>query len=379
MDVPGDLLDSVIAFRQERNVSSDEKGLREIIIAGLQATGDWDGASESGQPKPLRFRNYLDNQTNPQYEFDIETLDTFPDDLRIRSVSDFLERVFNLHRVTTQQRGTRNTLSETSSLGYYYRGQPGPYPLLPNLLRPRTHNKLKSQLESALGRADMSPNEIQRNLIFRLSRYAEQYHPATGILAEINDYLSWMCVGQHHGLPTFLMDWAVNALASLFFACQNTSSVDERLNGVVWCMKIKGQDQRNRNTLLHLERFPFHSDPEDPLEAQDIYEEISEIKKICRNCAIKEDSPRLLVPRMLTRRIEVQAGRFLATSKAVRVNRIMSYSNKNIAWEEIKPLATIDPGDKREILIQLKHLRYHHGSIYADLDSYAKFLSAGNL
>jgi hypothetical protein len=321
----------------------------------------------------------LENQNNPVYSGDIETLDLFPPDLQITSVSTFLEKVFDLHKVNSQQGGIGNTISETSSLGYYYRGQPGPYPLLPKLLRPQTYNNLESKLTSALGRAQMTPNEVQRNLIFRLSRYAEQYHPATGILAEINDYLSWMCVGQHHGLPTFLMDWAVNALASLFFACQNTSGVDERLDGVVWCMKIKGQDHRNGNTLLHLERFPFHSNPDNPLESEDFYEEINELNKICRNCAIDESSPRIIVPRMLTRRIEIQAGRFLATSRSMRANSIPSQGDRDIAWEEIKPLATIHRDKKREILTQLKHLRYHHGSIYADLDSYASFLSAGNL
>lgn len=298
-------------------------------------------------------------------ELHLKAFDRFPRSIpRVKSIAAFLKVVGSLHSKATCD-------GNPSPLRFYFRGQPGPYPLLPKILRPKDSKKLLKAHIEAFGNPYLDLNTVQSNMIFRLARYAEQYHPTSGSLSDVNDYLSWMCLAQHHGLPTFLLDWAVNPLAALFFACDNTSSVDETLDGVIWFLELKTTLERSCTSLLHLEKIPFHLDE---IEHGDV----DEVLKICRSTRIVEDQPKIIVPRMLTRRIEVQAGRFLASSCEMRVNYIET-SPDHIAWRRIFPLAVIPMACKVEILQELRTLRIHRGSMYADLDSYAKFLAEGCL
>jgi hypothetical protein len=54
----------------------------------------------------------------------------------------------------------------------------------------------------------------------------------TADLPKWDDYVSWLLLMQHHGVPTRLLDWTENVLVGLYFAvCES-----ERVDGELWCM-----------------------------------------------------------------------------------------------------------------------------------------------
>ncbi len=98
-----------------------------------------------------------------------------------------------------------------------FRGQNADWPMIPKI-----------------GRINISGDQlkIEKSMIDELRRMAI---PHLDNIAN-NDW-EWMAIGQHHGLPTRLLDWTTNALAALWFCVGNVPQKNKEeiyLNGVVW-------------------------------------------------------------------------------------------------------------------------------------------------
>jgi hypothetical protein len=48
--------------------------------------------------------------------------------------------------------------------------------------------------------------------------------------------LDWLALGQHHGLPTRLLDWTANALAALWFVVREEGDLAKNKAGAVWVL-----------------------------------------------------------------------------------------------------------------------------------------------
>ena len=114
------------------------------------------------------------------------------------------------------------TLLEKSTDGQMFRGQTRDWPLLPRIGR---YPEIVKGYDDWRGFHD--------HIIYRFLRLGHPY--LAGLRTEGTD--AWV-LGQHHGLPTRLLDTTTNPLKALFFAVNDPA--DDASDGMLWIFSYTG-------------------------------------------------------------------------------------------------------------------------------------------
>jgi hypothetical protein len=83
-----------------------------------------------------------------------------------------------------------------------------------------------ADLRSSLSRLGGDAEELERHLLRNFRKYAARD------AVPIDSPWNWLALGQHHGLPTRLLDWTYSPYVALHFATYNLEPFDR--DGAVW-------------------------------------------------------------------------------------------------------------------------------------------------
>jgi FRG domain-containing protein len=87
-----------------------------------------------------------------------------------------------------------------------------------------------------------------------IRRFMEQAESRTQRCPVYNDFVGWLMLARHFGLPTRLLDWSMSPLVALFFAVEKHDDVD----GALWALN----PSRLNRLMIKQDRNLLADDPE---------------------------------------------------------------------------------------------------------------------
>lgn len=253
---------------------------------------------------------------------------------------------------------------------FFYRGENNRgdnFKLTPRLLRDKNNLGKYNDLYSC---SISNPVKLQYAILSRFRRYAssenisESFNSTAGESPTLDE---WLCIAQHHGLPTLLLDWSLHPLIGLYFSVRDVSQHDKP--GRLWYMKLKDRKDRESCTV----RLRDKSGEKHGILLKG---EKGTNSKILKKNMI--DHPRIIVPWVFNKRIEAQHARFTYNGR-LHINKGLEEIKDNarpwtrLSWFEIPAIC------KPRIRNELEKLQIHEKTLFPDMDGLSRYLESGGI
>ena len=172
-----------------------------------------------------------------------------------------------------------------------------------------------------------------------------------------DDYISWLLLMQHHGVPTRLLDWTENALVALYFSVSGSADSD----GEFWCMNHGELNWRSADW-----RACFSDTPPVRYLAAAAFLTKKELPKYSERVGWTRqlNGPLALIPPFQFRRMAAQVSRFtihLSTEAEAQIPFLLRGTSlvRYIVPAKSKP----------DLLRQLSRMGFSHDTLFQTLDS----------
>jgi len=230
-------------------------------------------------------------------------------------VTSFKEFIIKVHEYSSMySKGGYDTI---------YRGQEEDWKLLPSIER------LKLPSKEIIERETIIFNEFRR-----LS------YPHLDLNLNYEDEWNMLSLAQHHRLPTRLLDWTLNPLAALWFACIKEKEKDKDLYRIVWLFASKKDDIVTKDDLS---KGPF-----------------------------KQEKTKVFRPNHITKRITSQIGWF--TIHKIDENEIVIPLNEQEEFKGRLIKFLIPNGLRIDALEGLDIMGINDYSLFPDLEGLSRYL-----